>query len=754
MSMLTHRILTAAAAAGAALAVVAAMVSPAMASSSYTWGYGYTRTRVSQVLMQEKLPDAQLLTSGPFIAPSPNPEDESQSTPIVVGDTLYAFAFSDAEHGTLYTARLHRSYGGPGPLHAIVQLTASTEEAYDSPGDPSVSPDGKWLAFAAGYHLYWWRIGDWGETYERSLQKRNNDTPTFVGSAPLFVPDNSPGSGGWDVCSGTSNGRFVCYAVAGINSIIWTLAYTTSDGAGITSSAILAPVGPGGAEWVCFGVAAPYPAARIVCLNPHGPGKRVIGRGVILAPVDSALAYAGGDIWATDQDGGVYAFNAATGQLAAENVSPALTGGGMSISPPAVDLASGQVFTVGDGYSRICDLRAANLALYECWGGPELHQLVGDFTAPTAVPVTYQGMACDDVWSAANGGYLGAAIFCPGKAPSVGTYFTSLPDFRTGHNFSAVVAGVGPRQRDVVLWSDTAVSAWRGFDGPPQADFVQTPPSSTGGGIEVWVLSTPMTVWAEANPATAPAATGLVPTGGECIMALTRFGEFAYLSANTSLQPSIPTQTGTGVITSTSGEGAGTGPLFSSHLPGCPPAAHGTYYADMVAEYGAGPLSSYYPEGAGDPPADWSPGEYQLWWASGVEVPAAQGAFPFTVAGMYLAGGGEFAPTGTLQATAAIILLCPTGDFVGQNTGACHPPQHCVVGGSCEWGHCPSGTQPDGALSTCCPPSEGPGPNDQGCESEQLIQQQQSTCPPNYVWNMNGPNPKCVGAVLVGPTTY
>lgn len=213
--MLTRRILAGAAAAAAALAVVAGTVAPAAASDDYTWGYGYTRIRVSDVTLAESFPDVNLLAGGPYVAPSPDPADESQSTPIVVGDALYAFAFADAQHGTLYTTTLDQQTGAPGPLRSIVSLTASAGESFDSPGDPSMSPDDEWIAYAAGYHLYWWRAGDWSHTYTRKIPPSRQGQVAFVGSGPTFVPDATPGSGGWDVCSGSSNGGFACYTVQG-----------------------------------------------------------------------------------------------------------------------------------------------------------------------------------------------------------------------------------------------------------------------------------------------------------------------------------------------------------------------------------------------------------------------------------------------------------------------------------------------------------------------------------------------------------
>ena len=148
-----RRIVAAVAAACAALAVVAATVAPAMADDSYTWGYGYSRIRRSFVGLAASMPDVNLIAGGPAIAPATDPADESQSTPIVVGDTLYAFAFADARHGTLYATTLDQQTGAPGALRSIVSLTASDGESYNSPGDPSLSPDGQWLAYAAGYHL-------------------------------------------------------------------------------------------------------------------------------------------------------------------------------------------------------------------------------------------------------------------------------------------------------------------------------------------------------------------------------------------------------------------------------------------------------------------------------------------------------------------------------------------------------------------------------------------------------------------------
>ncbi len=315
---------------------------PVAASSVYSWGdYGgtYTRTRVS--VLPASVPPGAGLYSAPWIVPSPDPTAQSQSTPVSVGDTIYWFAFTSPTQGALYSSTFNG--GEPGPAVTLVTFTASSGEEFNSPGDPSISPDGRWLAYAAGRTLYWWRVGNWCPAYSspscpsgvRTIQQAPGNPTAYVSSAPVFVADPTPGSGGWAVCSGSADGGFACYSVEGpagigpLPTMGGTGTYTTS-GSPITSSAVLVPASAappsfGGDPAVCFGIAS-FARPRIECVDPLGSAQQTIGQGEFDAPVDSALAYAGGDLWATDQDGGAYAFVASSGVLAGRNTSVRVPG--------------------------------------------------------------------------------------------------------------------------------------------------------------------------------------------------------------------------------------------------------------------------------------------------------------------------------------------------------------------------------------------------------------------------------------------
>jgi hypothetical protein len=104
-----------------------------------------------------------------------------------------------------------------------------------------------------------------------------------------------------------------------------------------------------------------------------------------------------------------------------------------------------------------------------------------------------------------------------------------------------------------------------------------------------------------------------------------------------------------------------------------------------------------------------------------------------------------FAPSGT-----TIITTCHP-----QKTpppAHAHPaPQKCVEGQSCTapGSYCPANLPPTGVLDTCCPPGYASGNDGEGCVLPSVLQQENSPCPPDYVWKIGQPNPKCVGAVLV-----
>ena len=646
---------------------------PAAASAAYSWGdYGgtYARTRVSA--LPASIPAGAGLYTVPWVVPSPAPTARSQSTPVVVGGTIYWFAFTSPTEGALYSSTF--AGGEPGPAATLTTFTASTgpggTEEYNSPSDPSISPDGRWLAFAAGYHLYWWRVGDWCAASSgpscpsgmRTIPYAPGSPAAFVSSAPTFVADPAPGSGGWAVCSGSGNGGFTCYAVKGAGSFFPSSPPYTTAGSPITSSAVVVPASAasfGGDPAVCFGIAS-FARPRIECVDPLGNARRTIGLGEIRAPVGSALAYAGGDLWATDQYGGAYAFVASSGALVGRNLSAAMTGGGLSIAPPTVDLATGQVFTVADGYGTICSLQAAGgLAFWpggaptSCFNASQLQGASGQFTAPTA---TQNGSGCDVVWDATNSGLVGASDLCSTHPPA---QIHAAPDAgRSGHNFSAAVVGVGPGSQYLVMWADQAVAYYQNecggcvWSNNPYAHIVTAPPAGApGGGLEVWMLAPPLDAWLVTDPA--PAG-----QGGECVFAMTSLG-----SALTHMTYSDPYQTNV-PMRAVPGRQAVNAP----GLTGCPPPRPGPGdYADLLAEWGAVPPGGTTTEAGGTtPPGQWGAGGTEFFAGTGVTVPTTQASMPVTVTATTAQGG-------KVTAVATLYTNCPSYDIVGAG-GACQTP--------------------------------------------------------------------------------
>ena len=663
-----------------ALALVGAVTVPAAlpasASSAYSWGSynnSYARSRVS--IIPGSVPPGSGLYTNPWIVPTPNPAARSQSTPVVVGNTIYFFAYTSASRGALYSSTFTAA-GTPGPAVALVHLTAKSGETFNSPGDPSVSPDGKWLAFAAGYDLYWWRIGDWCAANSspscpsgrRLIPPARVNAPAFVSSAPTFVSDPASGSGGWSVCSGSNNGGFACYALVGVGSVMGTnLPFYTTRGNGITSSAVVVPGGgPHAESQVCFGVASWR--ARIVCLNPLGAAVHSFGQGEIHGPVDAALAYADGALYATGQYGGVYSFNPNTGAMIARNRSPVLTGGGFSIAPPSVDPGSNQVFTIANGYESICDL---TLHLH-FWGPvsqacytPTFDQVpFGGLTAATITRRPGQRSGCVDVWDASDSGILGAMSSCNHTpAKTLGAY-----DGTQNHNFSAAVAGVGPGSSYLVMWSDGAVNYWRSAK---RGTFVPSSFQGTvGGGLQVWKISPALDAWAVHNPVVAPPHHG-VPSGGECVYALAATGTFSSVTMSTVFQSDVSMQrapNGTNGV-----------------VPGCPVSSHGSPWQALQAQWGH-PSVKYSEAGGTTNPAHWRAGS-QFWVATNVVVPSGLYKMPVYVAGTEPSGG-------TVSATAWIYTNCPSGE-VANAANKCvvpAPPQH--HHGECTPYYCPQHRPP------------------------------------------------------------
>lgn len=505
----------------AASAFAAAPSQSVASGSDLTWGYGYARSRVSVVPPAYNALGGVSQVAGPWVVPAPIAGYHSQSTPVVDGNRIFFFAFHcpGVACTTSTTAALFESdfgaNGAPGPAREIASFQPSTNTNYASPSDPAISPGGHWLAFAAGPNIYWWPITATGVGQEESGPITPNnpalrDLPTTVGSSPVFIPDAQPGSGGWAVCSGDSVGAFACYSVGGggLQTITTSVgAYLTrSATTAITSSAVYVPSGVAGhpADTTCFGVAS-WSRSRIECLNPFGSGHLALGVGYYKSPIDSALAYAGGDLWATGQNGGLYALSARTGVPA--GADQGYDTQGMSIAPPSVDVLDGAnvAAVVQDHYDRLCLVGAGAPGQTIPYCLPQ-GDYIGQLTAPTLIPGTQA--RCDNIWDNTNSGRLFEVQACQRTFDKARSGQTGMGD---GHNFSALDVGVGPGSQYVVAWSDQAVP-WEQDGG---ATLVGSVPPFEGqpspGGLEIWHLRTPLDVWP-----LEPSA----PAGGtECILA-------------------------------------------------------------------------------------------------------------------------------------------------------------------------------------------------------------------------------------------
>ncbi len=443
---------------------------------------------------------------------------------------------------------------------------------------------------------------------------------------------------------------------------------------------------------MCFGIAS-FDRPRIECVDPLGSAEKSIGQGEIGAPVGSALAYVGGDLWATDQYGGAYAFVASSGALAGRNTSAALTGGGLSIAPPAVDLASGQVFVVADGYGSICSLQArGNLAFWpggpaaSCFSAAEMQGAAGQFTAPT---VTSDGGACATVWDAANSGQLGASDLCSGKPPV--EVDVAMESGGQGHNFSAVVVGVGPGSRYLVMWSDTAVTYYQGgcggclWSNNPNANYAAAPAGgNTGSGLEVWDLAPPLDAWLVGAPVTAPPAQG-VPSGGECVFAVTSPGAtFTGVTYSDAYQKDVPMR----VV-------PGRQSVNPPGLAGCPSPPRGSGdYAALNAEWGTAPQPGLPAEANGTTaPSAWE-GGMEFWEAGGVVAPAGRDRLPITVTATTPQGG-------TVSTIVDLYTNCPQGDSTAGAAETCVAPAPAPPNAGAPYDNCGNGHQ-------ACPPPYTP----------------------------------------------
>ena len=683
-------------AAGALVLSVFGLAGRAAASDSYTWGYdAFSRSRVSVVPVPYNVLPGVAQRVGPWVVAVPFGY-MSQSTPVVVGSRIFFFAFKCAQPAadggcawSTQAALFESDFGAsgvPGPAQEVASFSASSNENYASPSDPSVSPDGKWLAIAVGRELYWWPISGSGLGFENLgfISPNIFKVPYFVSSAPLFVPDPQPGSGGWAVCSGDSVGYFNCYSVEGFYSFRSTLYkpyFTGSTSVPVESSAVYVPGGVAGraGDTVCFGVGAWRP--WVECLDPFGDPQS--GRDAVRLPrlggafdggffrplpIVSALAYGGRDLWVTDQDGGLYAISIRTGAPVGSDLSH--DAGSLSISPPAVDAKGGLVATVKDGYQLFCFTSAVQPSDGSDFCMPR-GMYAGQLTAATIVPDVVPG--CDDVWEGTNAGTLFEAQECQdrfklaAKAPPT--------DWGLSHDFSALVVGVGPDSRYVLAWSDgaTLLNGATVIDPPGMA----VDPSRAYPGVEVWALKTPVEAWSLEQPVTAG--------GTMCLVAATYPGAAAGVRFMVNGQfyaaQRVESVAGADIT-------PGVGPAVRP-IAGCPVAVpsglgRGPWdpWSALQAEwqqpsgaplsYAAGNVSPFGWGGAGSLVGTWTwPADV---WVARVPAPAGPGSGLLRVAAYVVEPGGlSYGPF-----TFGVGVACPAGETAAGGGVACRAPMYGV----------------------------------------------------------------------------
>lgn len=484
-------------------------------AASLTWGYNFQRDRVASApIASEAVPRS----AGGTIASVVPLYGQSQSTPVVYRRHWYEWTYWDERgdaRGALWTGTLSEVGGStratpitlPGQSAAV--LSAVAGEVFAQPSDAAISPGGAWVAFSAGKYLYWWPRRD-PRAGARVLLVGPEDTAANS-TSPTFVPDPHVASG-WAVCDGNWDGAFDCFAIAAgpyHPALSWYLVTMTvrADGDGYTPITSSAAYDPATGD-VFFGVAS-WHDPRVIQMDPLTGVFRVLdGRGcpcagVVEAPVSSAVAVAGGAVFASDSSGNVYRFAAVSGRVTA--VYRPAAGGGVDIVSPAV--AHHVVYMLENGYRQVVALDADTLQPLGSWS-------VGAGQAEaSAVTVAEDASVPDELVYGQESGGVGVAIpecrlvvglavgSCADTAGAGWSWLGQWPGAPTdgaGYDFTAPVVD-GP---DVLLWSDTATSYWlsrgdgRAVVAPPAGD----PLARTPGGMQVYQWHLRLSAFISADP--------------------------------------------------------------------------------------------------------------------------------------------------------------------------------------------------------------------------------------------------------------
>ena len=441
-------------------------------AASYTWGYGYARTRTTEAPVAADAAAVPGNAAGalrPFVVPLPG---RSQSTPVVAGGRWYMWTYWDGgRRGALWTGWIDAATATSTPGKPVdlpgqggPVLRASPGERFDEPSDAAISPDGRWVAFAAGDTLYWWPVGK--PRAGGSARITGTGPVAGSGSSPTFVPDPAAPSG-WAVCDGNWDGGFACYGAmasdgtAPVELAGYESGWAGGRGAPITSSAAL---GTGGRLY--FGVASSRDPRLVQVDFTTGAWRVLLGPLSIRAPIWSATAVEGGQVFATDVEGNIYRVPAGGG--AAQVV---VTGAGSLIEPP----------TVTPHHVLLVSPSRDALFTYD-WaaeGGTAWVDLGSGGTPGTPTWVGGAG-ARPEIFVGRSGGGFTASALTWNPQPSLRPLLGAAAPAPNQSRFSAVVVD-GP---EVLLWAG-AVSSGTGPGAPaPQGAGI---PASAGG-LEVYGL--------------------------------------------------------------------------------------------------------------------------------------------------------------------------------------------------------------------------------------------------------------------------
>ncbi len=470
----------------------------ATAWGDFTWGYDYQRTRqtfainaqaslVENGVCAASDPGSPCVERFPYVVPLPG---TSTGTLIAPGDNAY-FVTHTSDTAWLWDLPLTAS--GPKQASLVRDFTLQPGESFDAPSDPSVSPEGRWLAVGVGKRLCWTRLAGGGWTCER-IRSRENGAVSMVSMAPAFVPSTSGGSARY-VCEGDWNGTLDCFDMSTGEPVVQ---YYSSqfphpeDTAGqITSSPALLPDGR-----VCFGISS-FVAPRVVCVapskGPFTPPQDDIGLGTILNPVAASTLYdaANGDLYVTDQQGNVYRLDPNSGDAVATQY--ATSGAGLTIVSPALD-PSGGLWVGANSDTKLCRLDADSLAELFCAND-------GGVTSPT---VATDGPGFATAWDFLTEGAIDVINTATGEETAFGIAPPGGNGFGAG-TFTAAGVGIGPGN-GIGAWSDQGTSAWASGDYGGTPDPLILPPpvgfssSQTPGALQIWLTSPKLLAWAAPDP--------------------------------------------------------------------------------------------------------------------------------------------------------------------------------------------------------------------------------------------------------------